>query len=218
MEKPINAPGCFAAASVFSHDSEVCRQCCVYDACAIASLKTLQAIRGIINVSDLLKRHERAKKAARQVIQAADEKAAASAPPGNNQPPLPGAAERKTEIVKVKFVISEDEERVIATLPVKVRPIALSFCKSGMLNRIKKELRDGRNALVETGPGWLRVAIDRLLAGGVVRSELREAMRRELGWEDSAAGPHTSMAIAFFLAFGVAQEIEGRLVLVPVTA
>lgn len=218
MEKPINAPGCFAAASIFSHDSAICRQCCAFDACAAASLETLASIRSIIDVSDLLKRHERAKKAARQMIQAADEKAAAELPPGNNQPPLPGAAERKTEVVKVKFDTSADEERVIGTLPVKVRPIALSLCKTGMLTRIKKGLSEGRNALAETGPGWLRVAIDRLLAGGVVRSELREAMRQELGWEDSAAGPHTSMAVAFFLAFGVAQEIEGRLVLVPATA
>lgn len=218
MEKPTNAPGCFAAASVFSHDSEICRRCCAYDACAAASLETLQAIRGVIDVSDLLKRHEKAKRAARQAIRAADEKASAELPPGNAQPPLPGAAERKTEVVKVQFETSADEERVIATLPVKARPIALSFCKSGMLNRIKKELREGRNALAETGPGWLRVAIDRLLAGGFVRSELREAMRQELGWEDSSAGPHTSMTVAMFLAFGIIQETEGRLVLVPATA
>lgn len=217
MNKPTNAPGCFAAASVFSHDSEVCRKCCAFDACAAASMETLQRIRGLIDVSDLLKRHEKAKKAARKIIQENDEKAAAALPPGNNQPPLVGA-ERKTEVVKITFDTSADEERIIATLPVKVRPIALSFCKSGMLNRVKKELCNGRNALAETGPGWLRVAIDRLLAGGIVRSELREAMREELGWEDATCGPHTSMAIAFFLAFGVAQETEGRFVLVPATA
>ena len=203
---------------MFSHDSEICRHCCAYDACAAASLETLQKIRSVIDVSDLLKRHEKAKKAARQAIQAADEKAAAVLPPGNNQPPSPGATERKTEVVKVQFDTSADEERVIATLPVKARPIALSFCKTGMLTRIKKDLREGRNALAETGPGWLRVAIDRLLAGGFVRSELREAMRQELGWEDSSAGPHTSMTVAMFLAFGIIQETEGRLVLVPATA
>ena len=113
--------------------------------------------------------------------------------------------------------MSVDEERVIATLPVKARPVAFSFCKSGMLTRIKKDLHEGRNALVKTGPGWLRVAIDRLLAGGFVRSELREAMRQELNWEDSSAGPHTSMTIAMFLAFGIVQEVEGRFVLVPAT-
>lgn len=218
MDKPTNAPGCFAAASVFSHDSDVCRQCCAYDACAVAALETLQAIRGVINVSDLLKRHEKAKRVARQVIQAADEKAAAELPPGKTQPPLPGVIERKTEVVKIKFETSADEESVIATLPVKARPIALTFCKTGMLTRIKKDLRDGRNALAETGPGWLRVAIDRLLAGGFVRSELREAMKNELGWEDSSAGPHTSMAVAMLVAFGIIQETEGRLVLVPATA
>ena len=217
MDKPTNAPGCFAAASVFSHDSQVCRQCCAFDACAAASLDTLQKIRGVIDVSDLLKRHEKAKKAARQIIQANDEKAAAALPPGNNQPPLVGA-ERKTEVVKITFETSADEERIIATLPVKARPIALTFCKTGMLTRIKKELIEGRNALAETGPGWLRVAIDLLLAGGFVRKQLREQMCQELKWEDSSAAPHTSMTIAMFMAFGIIEEIEGRFVLVPATA
>lgn len=217
MEKPTNAPGCFAAASVFTHDSDVCRQCCAFDACAAAALDTLEKIRGVIDVSDLLKRHDKVKQAARKIIKSNDEKAAAALPPGNNKPPLV-PAERKTEVVKITFDTSADEENVIATLPVKARPIALSICKTGMLSRIKKDLREGRNALVESGPGWLRVAIDRLLAGGFVRSELREAMRQELGWEDSSAAPHTSMAVALFAAFGIIQETEGRFVLVPVTA
>lgn len=183
----------------------------------MASLDTLQKIRSVIDVSDLLKRHEKAKRVARKVIQANDEAAAAALPPGNNKPPLT-AAERKTEVAKVTFETSADEESVIATLAVKVRPVAVSICKTGMLARIKKELREGRNALTESGPGWLRVTIDRLLAGGFVRSELRAAMRQELGWEESSAGPHASMAVALFVAFGVMQEIEGRFVLVPATA
>lgn len=213
MEKPATAPGCFAAASVFSHDSEVCRGCVAFRECASASFETLAQIRNVIDVSDLLKRHDKAKKASRKVISEIDEANAAALPPGNKMLLLTGTVERKTEVVKVTFDVSEDDESVIATLPVKARPVAVMFCKTGMLGRVKKCLQEGRNALVETGPGWLRVAIDLLLSGGFVRSELREAMRRELSWEDSSAGPHTSMAVALLVGFGIANEMEGRLVL-----
>ena len=218
MDKPTNAPACFAAASIFSHDSEVCRGCCAFDACSVASLETLQAIRGIVNVSDLLKRHERAKNAARKAIKEADKKAETELPPGNSMPPVIGSAARKTQVAQIKFDTSADDERIIATLPLKSQKIAVSLCKTGLLNRIKKGLQEGRNALAETGPGWLRVAIDRLIAGGFARAELREAMRVELDWEDSSAAPHVSMAVALFVAFGIAQDNEGRLVLIPATA
>lgn len=216
--KPTNALACFAAASVFSHDSEVCRKCCAFDACATASLDTLEQIRNIVNVADLLKRHEKAKKVARAALQAKDEAAAAAQPPGNVQPSLMGAVERKTEVVKIQFDVSTDNERIIATLPSKLQKITVPLCKKGYLDAAKKSVQEGRCTLAETAPGWFRVALTKLVSGGFSRAELRAAMMNELNWKEGSAAPHTSMAVFLFKAFGIAKEIEERLIPSPATA
>jgi hypothetical protein len=216
--KPTNAPACFAAASVFTHDSEVCRQCCAFDACAAASLETLEQIRHVVNVADLLKRHEKAKKVSREAIKAADEKKLADQPPGNNQPPLTGAVERKTEVVAVKFEVTPEEEAVVAKLSSKVQPIVVRMLKRGALSQVKKSVKEKHNALAESEPEWLRLAVDHMIAGGFTRSELRETLKTKLDWADSSTGPHASMAALLLKGFGIAQEIEGRLVPAPAYA
>lgn len=217
MNKPLNAPGCFAAASVFSHDSEVCAKCCAFDACASASLETLEQIRNIVNVADLLKRHEKAKRAARQKIKEADEALAAAMPPGNIQQPLVGAVDRKTEVATVKFDVSPDHERVIATLQSKLQKITVSLCKKGYIDGAIESVKKGRVTLSESAPPWFRLALTSLLSGGFSRSQLKQQMASELGWQDSTTGPHASMAVILFKAFGIAQEIEERIVLTPAT-
>jgi hypothetical protein len=217
MSKPTNAPACFAAASVFSHDSEICQQCCAFEQCASASLETLEAIKGIVNVQDLLKRHAVARKVAQGAMKQADEKLKAEMSPGNIKQPLMKPVERKTRVVQVRFEISADEEHVIAMLPVKPQKVALSLCKTGMLERIKKGVAEGHNALVETGPEWLRVALSSLLAGGFSKSELRESLQSELGWTEGTAASHVSMASVLILAFGIGQPKDGRIVLSPTT-
>lgn len=213
----VNAPACYAAASVFSHDSEICQKCVVFHQCANASLETLEAIKGIVNVQDLLKRHAAARKVSQVAMKKADADALAEMPPGNIEQPLVKSAERKTRVVQVKFELSADEERVIAILPVKPRKVALSLCKTGMLERIKNGIAEGRNALTETGPEWLRVALTLLLAGGFSKSELRESLQRELNWTEGTASSHVSMACALLYAFGIMTATEGRFVLTPVS-
>lgn len=215
--KPTNAPACFAAASVFTHDSNVCRQCCAFDACAAASLETLEQIRHIVNVSDLLKRHEKAKKVARATIAANDQKAAL--PPGNNQPPLPGAAERKTDVATVKFDLTAEEEAVVMRLTnSKAQEFVVRLLKRGAMVQVKQSVKEKRNTVSESEPPWLRIAIDCLISGGFTRTELRSIYAEKLNWQDKTAGPHASMAALIFKGFGLAQEIEGRLVPAPAYA
>ena len=216
MNPQDNAPGCFAAASVFSHDSNICRMCMAFDACAVASLETLEAIQGIVNVKDLLKRHQSAKKLANEAIKAADEKREASMPPGNVEPPLPKKpVERKTQVLQVKFEVSSDEEAIIALLPSKPRDIAIRMCKKGEIEALRNDIAEGRNTFAQSGPAFLRVAVALLLTGGFSKSGLRFALQTELKWSEGTAGSHVSIACALFAAFEIAQEIEGRLVLTP---
>lgn len=205
---PAGAPACFAAASVFSHDSNVCRGCPHFAECADASLRTLEAIKGVINVEDLIRRHEKAKRATTKAVEPSIEPATK---------PLPAKVERKTQVVKVQFEVDQKDGDVIATLSVKPQEIAIRLCKEGKLRDIRKGLDQNRNALAETGPQFLRVAVDRLLAGGFTRSELREAFKAELGWGETTASSHVSMTLPLFKAFKIAQEVEGRIVLIPAT-
>jgi hypothetical protein len=180
-------------------------------------LETLRKIRHIVNVTDLLKQHEKAKLATRAALREADAKAAAELPPSNDQPPLPVAVSRKTEVVDVRFEMTPEDEAVVAVLPVKAQSYALKLLASGELSQIRQGLAAGINAL-KNKPGYLQVTVDCLISGGFTRAELREAMRERLGWADTSAGPHVSLAIALFKAFGLVQENDGRLVVVPVVA
>lgn len=212
MDKPTNAPACFSAASVFSHDSDVCRKCEAFAKCADASMQTLQQIRQIINVEDLLKRHEKAKRVSREALAEEDRRKAEQLPPGNGQAPTMKSAERKTQMVKVVAEITANDDSIIATLPVKPKQVAIALCKNGLMSHIKKDVAAGRNTLAKTGPGFLREAIALLLSGGFSRAELRAALENNLGWQQAAAASHVSIAVSIFTAFGMAQEVEGRIV------
>lgn len=203
----LKAPACFAAASVFAHDSEVCRRCQAFGSCADASLQTLEKIKGIINVQDLLKRHEKARKASQ------------TAKPTQATPtcsPLPQKqVERKTQVAQVKFDISVNDDEVIATLPTKPKALAISLCKAGLIDKARKELASGINPFAERGPGFLRVAFSLLIKQGFTRKALREALQDQLGWTESTAMSHASIAVALLAAFNITQEIDGLVVLNP---
>lgn len=217
--KPNNAPACFAAASIFTHDSDVCRQCSAFDACAAASLDTLNQIRHIVNVADLLKRHDKAKKVSREAIKAADDKAAAELPPGNGQPPLPQAVTRKTDVATIKFELTAQEEAVVAKLTSKkVQELVVRMLKRGAMVQVKQSIKEKRNTVAQSEPEWLRIAVDHMIAGGFTRTELRESLASKLDWNDGTTGPHASMAALMFKGFGIAQEVEGRVVPSPAYA
>lgn len=219
MTKPTNAPACFAAASIFTHDSDICRGCCAFQECSVASLETLQAIRGIVKVDDLLKRHARAKKIARDVIQADDERKAAELPPGSSQPGLPQAVERKTQVATVELGLSADEERIIVTLSSSnSKKLAVALCKTGAMQRIKAGVQERVVALGEKSPSYLRHALTLLIARGFTKSELSKSFMNELGWKEESARSHVSFLYPVLLQFGIGQEVDGRLVAAPATA
>jgi len=214
-EIPVGAPACFAAASVFAHDSDVCRECKSYDACAAACVQTLESIRNVINVEDLLRRHQAARKQAVKALQKADQEAAAAAPPGGlPPPPLPVTpVQRKTKITKVEFELSPDQQDLIARLPIKPRELAVRLTKTGDLDKYRADLLAGVNTFDQSGPAFLRVATKLLLSGGFTKSTLREAYERDLEWTTGTAQSHVGIVCALLAAFKfVKQEPEGTFV------
>jgi hypothetical protein len=218
MSSPIDAPGCFASASVFSHDSSVCQRCSAFDACTGASLQTLEMIKGIVNIDDFLKRHQRARKVAQVVMKDFDEMEAETLPPGNIPKPDPvRKVERKTKVVKVMFELSKDEEFIIAKLQVKPKAQAILLCTSGKMIEVRKALSERRNPFTVSDPDYLRITIDRLLAGGFSKKSLCESFVGEIGHKYDTARSHMGIVCALLVGFGFAKEHEGKFVLTPVS-
>ncbi|WKZ86249.1 hypothetical protein N5B55_04685 [Ralstonia pickettii] len=228
---PAGAPACFAAASVFSHDSIVCRACASFGECSSASVKTLEAIRQTINVEDLLRRHENARRrlAKQPVAQAQEPKLeAAQATPDDEdevvpamqpaKPVLPAPVERKTKVEKVALEVTATDEEILRGLPVKAREHAERFCRAGLIDAMRKDLQAGRNTFAQSKPEFMRVVCDCLIAGGASRSALRAALMQRLSWSEGTASSHVSMAVPILLRFNIAVEKDGALTLIPASA
>jgi hypothetical protein len=216
IDAPFDAPACFAAASVFSHDSDICKMCSAFEGCAAASVVTLETIKGIVNVEDLLKRHTKAKKIARVTVAAKDKLEAETRPPGANLRPLMLPVERQTKVIQVKFELTEEERLIVEKLPVKLVKLAPSLIEHGLIDRMKKDIPEGRNTFATRGPQWLRVALTALLAGGFTKPSLRDSMMSEFTWTSGTAASHVSMVCSIFTAFGITKIVDGKMV--PATA
>jgi hypothetical protein len=217
VTRPTNAPACFAAASMFAHDSAVCKLCPAFDACSVASLETLQAIRHIINVEDLLKRHQKARIVAQETIKKADNKIAAALPPGNIPQPAPvKPVERKTQVMNISFELSKDDADVIAKLSNgKTAAVALQMCRAGVIHDLRESLPKGDNPFLTKGSAYFRVTVDALLSGGFTRASLREKLAKELTIKNNTAGPLVAMICGLLKDFGFAQEIAGHFSINP---
>ena len=207
MNAPRNAPACFAAASVFAHDSTVCKACPVFAECAEASLKTLEAIRGVINVEDLIRRHAKARMKAINVEEVAAEEREPEPTGPLMQPVETKPVERKTAAVKVSFDVSPDDSALLFKISnVNAREVAYTIVKTHGIEGIKSALREGRNPYAESGPSFLRVTLQMLLEGGFTKGSLRKRMEVELGWGESTAASQVGQAVGILVAFKIAHE------------
>lgn len=210
------APACFGAISCFARDSVHCQKCAAFERCEEQSYQTLLEIRKVVNVDDLLKKHAKARlaqEAKRDKMRA--EMNAKAKQTAYTKPKAPQIVERATKQEKVVFEITEKDEAIIVSLPIKAQPFALTLLKSGMMHDIKYGLKEGRNAIEAKKPTWLARTVDLLVAGGFTRAELKAHLMTELSWSDNSAGAHVSLAIGILCGFGAAQEESGRIVPVP---
>lgn len=217
VEMADQAPGCFGAASVFSHDSKVCQSCKAFQECASRSLQRLEQIKGIINVSDLLAKHARAQKAATatRAARRSAELEALSAPTVNKPAPKAPVA-RKTQVAKVVFEIDEEAQAVIAKIGnKKAAAQAVVLCKSNAIQIAREELASGRNPFNDGGPRFLAVACDELLAGSFTKQSLKTALMERLSWSEGTAGSHVAIVCALLAAFSIIQESGEAFVLSP---
>lgn len=219
IQQPAMAPGCYSSPSVFARDSEICKGCPTYEACAEACVQTLHALRDRINIDGLLARHRTARQSTIEAAAPSDE------PLPNLHRFMPsvkvpeGKVERQAKPEpKAALGISADERAIIDTLKVKSQALAETWVKKGMIEQIRQDLAEGRNPFGED-KSHPAVVCDLLLKGVVTKHEIRDAFMARLGnkkpWDKTTANAHVDMAMSVLVAFGIVIESPAGFVVNP---
>ncbi len=216
----LDAPGCYAAPSVFAQDSAVCQQCPAFDACSAACLDTLKALRDKINIEDILSRHRHVKAASieRATPEAAKPDFSKFLPPMRKPPEQ--KVERKTPRVAFATELSPQHESIIGTIPQKnARELAAKWVKKGRLEHIRAELAARRNPFADQKVNHEFVACELLVAGPVTKLALKKAFMKRLGnrqpWDEATASSHVGIVLPVLVAFGIAIETDQGFMLNP---
>lgn len=220
----LNAPGCYASPSVFSHDSQVCQRCPAFDACASACIQTLQALREKINIEDILNRHRKAKSA---TIERADPAQEAAPPKPDLTKFLPSVRkpaakiERKPVRETAEQPLSAEDAAIVNAIPQKnARELAAKWVAGGLVEKIRTELAQGRNPFAsQARQNHESVVCECLLNGTVTRTALKKAFMSKLGtkrpWDEATASSHVNIAMPALIAFGIAIETPEGFALNP---
>lgn len=212
------APGCFGAASTYSTDSAVCRACAAYAPCGEQAYGRLQQLREIVNIKDLLAKHENARMKANLATPAPSHPMVTSPIPVK-QPDVAAQIERTTPVAKVAYAISVQDQAVIDALgakSIKAKEAAATLCKNNRINDMRAMLPRARNPFMQGGPQYLRIACDMLIGGGFTKAQYKAHLVRELNWSDGTAGSHVAVGCALLYSFGImVQDPQERFVLSP---
>lgn len=202
----VQAPACFGSPSCYAGDSKICQACDATSECGEEVKNTLVRIKNVINVDDLLHKHTQALEKARAKREAERPPLTAAEVLSKPERPMPKAVERTSKVEKITYEIDEATEALIGTLPVKAQPFAVQLCKSGMVARIKKDVKEGLNPLEKTGPKFLALALKVLIEGGFSKAGLRGQFIKEFGWSENTAASHVSLVVKLFTMFEIATE------------
>lgn len=218
MERPVGAPGCYAAPTVFSHDSEICQSCPAFDKCSQDCLKTLEVLRDKIDVTDILARHRATKKLMATTTTENEDKPASKFLPSIKVPE--SKVERKVREKKAKTTVelTPEMEKFIETsiTQINAKNTARKWVQEGLIEHIRHELQAGRNPFPEQKRNHEVVCFEELLKGPVSRDQLAAEFRK-LGkngpWLESSVKSHINIVMPVLVAFGIAEVVGGNWVI-----
>ena len=211
------APGCYAAPSVFSHDSEVCAACPAFTPCADACISTLKELRDRINIDDILARH----RSIRASI--ANKAAPAKVNIGKFLPSAKVPTDKVDQAPKAKEVkcdVAPDQQVILDGLKEKPRALAAKWCRDGMIERIHADLLQGVNSFAsQARQNFEYVTCDLLINGAVTKTSLKKAFMARLGikkpWDEATAASHVNIALQALQGFGIIVENSEGYVVAP---
>lgn len=214
------APGCYASPSVYAQDSEICRGCPAYEDCGQACMDTLKALRDRIDIESLLARHRKARESTTQAAPRQDE------PTPDMTRYLPSVKVPQQKVARQAQAspsmqdVSPQDQAIIDSLNKKSSELALKWCKHGMIETIKHDMREGRNPFASQARlDHCAVVCDELLKGSVTRAALKQAFMKRLGakraWDETTASAHVGIAMPVLVAFGIAVETPAGFIVNP---
>lgn len=182
--------GCHGDPSVFSFGSQVCAGCNAFASCRTATRTMLETIDAPAAVY-LLREHDKFEAIAR------GSKDTTSATIG---------------MMGGKKTLSDDEEAVALSLPVKVQSQYRRLVLEGYPAIMRGALANRTNPFKREGYLYLHVAFAALIEGGFTKKELRERYMTELGWKEGTAFSAVSIVWHLFQAVGVGKQMIDTLV------
>ena len=199
----IVTPGCFGHASIFKHSNPICKACGGFTQCEEKVAQKLAAFNKRADLTDHVIRHQNGSLesgAKTSKIEAADIDV--------NVVP-----ERNLPIARVKRVLTEEENKMLESMPVKVRVEAKRLMNYGLLSVVKSNLQAGINPFPFEGKKFLHVACRLLLAGGFTKASLRGEYMTQLGWTESTSFSHVSMALSILQSIDAIMQVKDKFVI-----
>lgn len=197
-------PGCFSVPSVFSFKSKICPKCKHFENCRGEVRDLLHAAPDFLAVRVALIEHERWNE-----IAGFDGVMTAPVPAARSQG-------RPSRAIHPTFPLTQDQERIIASMPARVGVELHKLYSRGKDVLIRRSIVAGKPALEgHSGNRSLKVALSALVTNDLTKQNLKAAFVTELGWSDRAAQNEVSMMWHVLTALKVAVENHGRLVIAP---
>lgn len=201
------APACFGAASIFTRDSEVCKACPHFNECEAEAMRVLLKLRSIVNVEDIIKGHEKARKRAgiQNVTQSLAESTEVAIQP----------LERRTKEVSVKgFTINKKDEAALLVLKKNPKILALKLLQSGVMERMRQDLKAGINTFEGKSAKLFYMPIHLMLTRKSITSkDLRDAYMEYYNWSEGTAFSQSSIVLQVLVAFGFFQVLEDKTII-----
>jgi hypothetical protein len=109
---------------------------------------------------------------------------------------------------------SPDEDRWLATLPVKVAKRMAPMVRNGLLRSVPAAMAAGRNPFPADRNAFLNLGMDRLMAEGrVSKAQLRSVFQTAYAWTEGTAFSHVAVATKVFHALGLIEDRDNVLIL-----
>ena len=183
---PDLAPACFGSSTAHNATAKECASCPFCEGCGIKAANTRAMIRKELGLDDV-----------------APKKAAPRCPvatPPSRTPKPPKIETPKAPIMKID-----------GDLPKKSIAMLESIARTGI--DLLTELKAGRNPGVGVKPIYLEPLCAVILAGDFSKEELRLALNKARGWDNSTGSAHVSFIIPALKYLKVITENEGRFAL-----
>lgn len=210
-------PGCFGSSLCYSDISLPCTLCPHREACGPVAEAVALELREKYHIQDAviaanraISRQARKRPARSSAHPVASVAAAAPRAPASTAPlPRPVALPAAGAGVP-RPVTPADPEAPLSALPVKSVELRDRLAKRGI--DLKRAIARGVNPFEAQPPAFMRTLTRMLLAGPFTREEATKRLCEDLGWAQSSASSHVSLALPVMIAAGVARIENNQVV------